>query len=155
MKNYVLGFLFSSGRGRVALIRKNKPQWQAGLLNGIGGKIEDTDESPEFALSREFKEEAGANIHPGEWEPFCKMHGDDFTVYCFKFFSDLAFESLRTCTDELVVERQVHALNYFECVSNLSWLIPMALDNNYGQPFLASINYNPLQGLSDALKKEI
>lgn len=42
MKKYVLGFMFSTeDRGqKVALIKKLKPKWQAGLLNGIGGKIE-------------------------------------------------------------------------------------------------------------------
>lgn len=40
LSRYVVGFLFDSEFRQVALIRKQKPQWQAGLLNGIGGKIE-------------------------------------------------------------------------------------------------------------------
>src|SRR5690349_13991679 len=36
---YALGFLFD-GTGRVVLIRKRRPAWQAGLLNGVGGKVE-------------------------------------------------------------------------------------------------------------------
>ena len=39
-KYYVLGFLFSPDCKRVALIIKNRPDWQAGFLNGIGGKID-------------------------------------------------------------------------------------------------------------------
>jgi hypothetical protein len=38
---YVVGFAFDTD-GRVALIRKNRPEWQAGRLNGIGGHVEAT-----------------------------------------------------------------------------------------------------------------
>jgi hypothetical protein len=34
----VAGFLFRNNDTEVALIRKNKPDWQKGKLNGIGGK---------------------------------------------------------------------------------------------------------------------
>ncbi len=40
MKGYVLGFAFDEDYEWVALIKKNRPQWQAGKLNGVGGKIE-------------------------------------------------------------------------------------------------------------------
>jgi len=36
----VCGFLIHKPLMLVALVRKQKPAWQAGLLNGIGGKIE-------------------------------------------------------------------------------------------------------------------
>ena len=38
--NYVLGFAFSKSGQMVLLIWKNKPEWQRGKMNGIGGKIE-------------------------------------------------------------------------------------------------------------------
>ena len=41
MNNYVLGFAFNKNFREVLLILKNKPQWQKGLYNGIGGKIEE------------------------------------------------------------------------------------------------------------------
>ena len=37
---YVAGFMFDSSYENVLLIRKTKPKWQEGLLNGVGGKIE-------------------------------------------------------------------------------------------------------------------
>ena len=40
MKKYVLTFLFTSDYKNVWLIEKNRPNWQKGSLNGIGGKIE-------------------------------------------------------------------------------------------------------------------
>jgi 8-oxo-dGTP diphosphatase len=56
MNYYVAGFLFDSKRENVVLIRKNKPEWQADKLNGVGGKIED-GEVPAAAMFREFTEE--------------------------------------------------------------------------------------------------
>ena len=35
----ILGFLFDD-KGNVALIRKHSPAWQAGRLNGLGGRVE-------------------------------------------------------------------------------------------------------------------
>jgi 8-oxo-dGTP diphosphatase len=41
MNKYVVGFLFNSDTNKVCLIKKNRPQWQKGRLNGVGGHIED------------------------------------------------------------------------------------------------------------------
>jgi hypothetical protein len=51
MTKYVVGLAFDD-EGRVALIEKNRPAWQRGLLNGIGGKIEG-DEMPVETMIRE------------------------------------------------------------------------------------------------------
>lgn len=53
---YVLGLLFSEDASRVLLVWKNRPAWQNGKLNGIGGKIE-PGETPLQAMDREFVEE--------------------------------------------------------------------------------------------------
>lgn len=80
MQEYVAGFLFrQKGNGifqcegiiEVALIRKIKPEWQNGLLNGIGGKIE-PGEYPLGAMIREFQEEAGLYIL--DWQHFATMN---------------------------------------------------------------------------------
>ena len=54
-KGYVLGFMFSPDMERILLMRKNRPEFQAGKFNGIGGKIEGT-ETPLQAMIREFEE---------------------------------------------------------------------------------------------------
>lgn len=56
-KQYVVILLFNEQHDRVLLIRKNRPQWQAGKLNGLGGKVEPS-ETPHHAATRELKEEA-------------------------------------------------------------------------------------------------
>jgi hypothetical protein len=48
---YVAGFLFDSALHNVLLIEKQKPEWQVGMLNAIGGKIEG-DELPMDAKCR-------------------------------------------------------------------------------------------------------
>lgn len=61
MTEYVLGFLFRECQPLVALITKNKPEWQKNKKNGIEGKIE-PNETPLEAMRREFQEETGAAI---------------------------------------------------------------------------------------------
>ena len=55
---YVLGFMFNEAESKVLLVWKNRPAWQAGKLNGVGGKIE-AGETPVQAMNREFAEETG------------------------------------------------------------------------------------------------
>ncbi|WP_164969449.1 hypothetical protein [Halarcobacter ebronensis] len=54
MKHYVTGFLFTKDFKHVVLIKKLNPEWQRGLFNGVGGKVEE-NEKPCDAMSREFK----------------------------------------------------------------------------------------------------
>lgn len=126
MIKYVAGFLFSQDRTKVALIRKNKPEWQAGKLNGIGGKIEN-GESASDAMEREFKEEAGVFIPWYGWDCFADIEGEDYKCYFFRCFSDDLF-NVRTMEDEFVCIYDVNDVNSFPHIPNLSWLIPLALD---------------------------
>jgi 8-oxo-dGTP diphosphatase len=141
MRHYVCGFLFTPeigdlGKQSVALIKKNRPKWQAGLYNGIGGKVEDGEELI-HAMVREFKEETNALVP--SWTPFCKlihsaivsksMPSGPWTVHFFKAFQ---YIELSQTTDEQVRWWNVQATanrlnNYF--VPNLHWLIPMALED--------------------------
>ena len=66
MKPYCLGFLFNKARTYVWLIQKNKPDFQRGKYNGIGGAVE-VGETYEQAMEREFFEEAGLKIN--SWVP--------------------------------------------------------------------------------------
>ena len=72
MTNYVAGFLIDREARQIALIRKNRPEWQAGQLNGIGGHIE-PGEVPREAMRREFMEETG--FDSSLWEHFADVSG--------------------------------------------------------------------------------
>ena len=137
---YVLGFLFRADCKSVILIRKSKPKWQSGRLNGVGGKIEES-ESPIEALNREFKEETGADTTLISWREFCELRGNDFRVFCFTARDSVAWESARTMERERVEKHVVCLLGSQKVVSNLKWLIEMALDENDGNPFFATVEY--------------
>jgi 8-oxo-dGTP diphosphatase len=130
--DYVCGFMFSeSPQGpRVLLIQKNRPAWQAGRLNGIGGKIED-GESPLDAMVREFREEAGLSLIPTCWSPVAVLTGDSFCVHFFScWVYPGVFEDATAQTDETLVPVYVRDLHLFPIIPNLHVLIPLALDRS-------------------------
>lgn len=131
-KRYVVGFLFWGGDqmfgDQVALIRKNRPEWQAGKLNGIGGKIE-PGEKPLEAMVREFREETGEIVT--DWRHFATMEGNNSEIFCFTAtamgFMDRP--ELQPLTDEVPFWCPVIASpTAFASprVPNLAWLIPLA-----------------------------
>lgn len=140
-KIYVLGFGFSEDLGRLALIKKLRPAWQAGLWNGIGGKVE-KDEGCHEAMCREFKEETGVQID--DWNFFAKLGNSHFYVYCYRTFNDKILD-VKTVEEEEVYAWFVPGLfenKVFDCIPNLKWLIPLALDNHPGNsPRLVTITY--------------
>ena len=128
MNNYVVGFAFNKDKNKVALIRKNRPEWQDGKLNGIGGHIEN-DESPIHAMVREFQEETGKLTDKSDWDLVCLMKEEDsFACYVFRSFIDL--NNIRTTTDEVVGIYSIDGCYKENKLSNLSWLIPLCLDDN-------------------------
>ena len=130
-KTYVCGFLFSSDRTRVLLIRKNRPAWQAGKLNGLGGKIE-LGETPHEAMRREFREEAGVDLPEERWQHVLTLSGDDdagaghgWAGHFFRAFGGL--DAVRAMTDEQI---EVHDARMLPetVIPNLRWMIPLMLD---------------------------
>jgi len=131
MQEYVVGFLFDPEFQVVALIEKKRPDWQAGRLNGIGGKIEEGETAAE-AMEREFQEETGHLVAEWKWHAYCQMEqrpsagSPGALVQVFMAVGDLT--KLESPTDERVMLFRVVALppNVLE---NLKWLIPLALDH--------------------------
>ena len=122
-QDYVVGFLFRNGGDEVALIRKSKPAWQKGLLNGVGGKIEE-DELPISAMIREFEEEAGAYVL--NWRNFAVMTlKDGGQIYFYESREEVEIESK---TEEEVSWYPVAHLRQYGVLQNLNWLVPLALD---------------------------
>lgn len=129
---YVLGFCFMWGGSEVVLIRKNKPAWQKGLLNGVGGKIE-SNETPSQAMAREWVEETGAPSPA--WNHFVTMDFSGAVVHVFKCVLT-GFLEVKSTTDEAVFMFPVSAVPGSSIIiPNLRWLIPMALyDSQTDQP---------------------
>ena len=117
MIKYVVGFAFSRNKTEVVLILKQKPDWQAGKLNGIGGKIEELDQSPHHAMSREFAEETGVKIPMILWHRFAVLKGIDYKaeLHCFRLFTNRIYlcksmEQEEIHPGRLFLRRRCHAL---------------------------------------------
>lgn len=133
MKNYVCGFLFSPDQNQIVLIEKQKPEWQRGKLNGVGGKLE-YNESPASAMAREFKEEAGVMIPAERWKHFRTEHfangAPDGSAQAKVFWfaavaNDNEWRAVRTMEDEKIV-KWAGNINNKSLMYNLRYLIPMA-----------------------------
>lgn len=131
LTKYALGFAFDLSEDiadgdkntQVGLIRKVRPEWQAGHLNGIGGHIE-SGETAYQAMVREFEEETGLYVH--RWSEVTVMGNDYFSLAVFKAF-DVPLNDMESLTDEKVGVYRVNALPN-DVIFNLRWLIPLALD---------------------------
>lgn len=118
--SFVVGFLFDD-EGKVALIRKEKPAWQKGHLNGIGGKIEPGEE-PLKAMRREFLEETGAGVL--EWRLFRILRlNTGGSIY---FYVAHGKRDIQTTTEEKVGWYNVANLNKLKTIANLRRYIPEA-----------------------------
>ena len=138
-QQYVVGFAFSADRSKVVLIEKNRPAWQAGKLNGVGGKV-DANETHEAAMAREFFEETGVQTTAENWHYFAKLIGRDGDVGCFSLFNDVALEA-KTSSDEPVVilDTKLDEIRK-KGLSNLPWLLGIALDD--APSYFVEANYN-------------
>lgn len=134
---YVVGFFFGHDRRSVALIRKNKPEWQAGKLNGIGGRVE-PGETPIEGIVREFAEETGKHTHQRSWRFFAVLRARECDVHFFEQSGNGA--GIESPTSEQVDWYSIHHLLQ-NVLPNLRWLIPLALSNEppvviyQGKPF--------------------
>ncbi len=70
--NFTMGIIFSNDCNNVYLLRKDHPEFQAGLLNGVGGKLE-PGETYADCMAREAKEEGS---YTGSFNHLGSMRGN-------------------------------------------------------------------------------
>lgn len=119
--DYVVGFYFNEDLSKVALLRKTKPDWQKGLLNGPGGKKK-ASEDPAEAMYREMVEETGAHVLV--WK-YVGVLSPEANVKVF-YFAAKGKQQMQSMPDEPVDWYSVDKLMDLPVVPNLVWLIPMA-----------------------------
>lgn len=143
-KEYVCGFLFFnevripasealSGPepvmnhkfDKVLLILKDRPLWQAGKYNGIGGKVE-KDEKPFDAMVRECYEECGLTIE--DWKFYLTMNGPGYRIHFYKSFHQ-KIEQWQKKTSESLAAFPVRQLPE-NLINSNRYLIPMALEKD-------------------------
>ena len=120
---YVVGFAFSPGFQNLLLVLKMRPDWQRGLLNGCGGKIE-PGETDVQAMVRECWEETGLETKEGDWTPVAFLEAPDCLVtFFYTEHHDLASATAKT--DEHVIIVRSSDLRNLKVIPNLNWLVPL------------------------------
>lgn len=128
MITYVLGFLFSADRQKVALIKKNKPDFMNEKFNGIGGKVEN-GEIPKEAIIREFEEETGVRVTDWKCRGTIRDKGKSYVVLIYSAFADKVSE-VKTIEIEPVSIVNISELDLLPLYSNVLYLIQAMLDDN-------------------------
>ncbi len=125
-----VGFVFSQDMTQVLLIRKARPDWQRGLLNGVGGKAEPGDRKPRDTMRRECREETGLDIKQEDWTFFADLLCPELkTRVCFFFARIENILDAKTMNEDEPVLRWVIDGTWDKiCVPNLRWLIPLAVN---------------------------
>lgn len=141
MKQYNLGFVFTPDFSKVLLIHKNRPDWQIGKLNGLGGKQEPGETALE-GMVRELEEETGLSIAAEQWAEVGSIGSDEWSVAVFTAIWSGELAAAQTMTDETVEWFATNALPT-NVIDNLRWLIPLAANKLQAvdELALASVHY--------------
>ena len=138
---YTVGFIFSSvNLNHVLLVHKQKPEWQKGRVNGVGGKVE-SGESPEECISRETKEETCLAIPPKDWVLVGRIvqQAGDVAVFAAEYGGALADAKKG---DHEEVEWFPVASLPSTVIDNLKWMVPLAQQALQGaQSFQFTLKY--------------
>lgn len=135
----VTGFVFSKDMSKVLLIKKRRPEWQLGLLNGVGGRAEPDDKSPRATMTRELREETGLAVAESAWVMFAE-HLNPFENLRVVFFYAMGpVARAKTMTDEVVRVCDTSRLASYKLISNLYWLIPLAIGWEEQNPPLENV----------------
>lgn len=136
IKHYVLGFAFDEAMENVVLIKKERPQWQAGKLNGVGGKVETIDATPRDAMIREFYEETGVPTNDYDWFLFATMNfsddvmGGGAKIWVFK----AVLPNITDCStfeDEEIMILSMATIYTHPLMHNLRLLLPLCFQDEF------------------------
>lgn len=129
MKRYTIGILLFQDFSKVLLIKKTKPEWQAGKLNFPGGKLEPNELQIECVV-REFYEETNLSIPEDDWKFIGVIQNQD-EGYEVDIFTALYNYNKHgepfSNTEEEVMWCHVNCLPP-NVISNLRWLIPFGIN---------------------------
>lgn len=141
---YTIGILFSWDLKEVLLILKDHPDWQRGLYNVPGGKIEG-GEGWKNCIARQFKKECAINSNPENWDFIGSILGKEYIVRIFTMVHNPELQGeAKSMTNEEVKWFNLQWLPD-NILCNLKWIIPYALNHfipdNCGSPAEIDITY--------------
>lgn len=135
-KLYTVGLVFTPDLEQVLLMHKEKPDWQVGFLNGMGGKVED-GESVVECITRECLEETCLSIPVDDWVQFATIINDGGRspdLAQIEFFT--AIYSSQTSDAKKGDYEEVEWFSVADlpnnCMQNLYFMIPMARETLRG-----------------------
>lgn len=129
VQEYVVLLVFDESHEHIILIKKDRgPAMVVGHWNGLGGKIED-GETPQEAMSRETREEAGIAVDPRGIQMLCALEGNGYRVHFgHTYLDNVVFASYATEETEEVRHFPIDRLPD-TIMHNLRWMIPLATDS--------------------------
>ena len=128
MREMVVGFIIAEGS--VLLVEKKRPAWQAGFLNGVGGKVE-PGETPAMAMERETSEETNIHMRHNWWRLFCTLDVNNpeksgaVRVHFYVSFCPIMLTANQV-EDEPLGWYDLTDIPHLHVIDNLKWLIPLA-----------------------------
>jgi 8-oxo-dGTP diphosphatase len=128
---FVLALLYSANLRQVVLMHRARPEWQAGRVNALGGRLL-PGESAEAAARREVREECGVDL--SEWREVLVWEDAEYVMHVMRGVSAQARDA-RTLEDQEVFLADVNALPA-NVIENLRWLVPLALDADVAFPVM-------------------
>lgn len=120
---YALGFVFDESVQKVLLVHKQKPDWQQGKVNGVGGKYE-SGEVREMCICRETKEETTLDIAKQDWVfvGTIRQSQGNVSIWTARYIG--ALTDARKDDQEDIEWFDFNALPE-NAIDNLQWLIPL------------------------------
>ena len=124
-EKYTVAFIFNTTMSKVLLVHKQKPEWQLGKVNGIGGKYEE-GETGEQCIQRETREESNLDIPEAAWLRVGTMRltSGNVGVYAARYEGNLS-DAVKNHHEE-VEWFGIDSLPE-NAISNLHWLVPLTL----------------------------
>ncbi len=101
MKSYTVGFVINKSHKLVLLINKNRPAWQKGALNGLGGRLQES-ETPNEGIARSVNREANIETNAEQWRKIGSIENDGDVIYFLTTVYDGETADATTMTDEQI-----------------------------------------------------
>lgn len=148
MQEYTCGFVIDRGSSAVLLVRKSKPDWQAGKLNGVGGKLE-RHESVISGMEREWAEESG-DLAMLQWEPFCRLNFPNEVVHFLRATNHVISGQICNDVNDVGEELAWYPFRHpdLRCLTqrddiipNLRWILPLAFEDSRVKTAVVEMNH--------------
>lgn len=125
--NQVCGLVFSRDMGMVVLVEKKRPEWMAGMLNGVGGATKEGELRARTTMARKCLDETGLDVPLDDWQMLAEFvsPASKMRIVFFYTLADLPMEKPKN--DEQIFFIPVGDTLPDNIVPDLSWLIPMAV----------------------------